>query len=130
MAPCPRTRRGPRRRLTLGPAARPVYRRGSIQLLPVCSFLLILLAVIDVQGSVHMKESSFADQLYHRFPAPSSLMSLVLCPVLAWKILFEENRPTDILSSLELVSMIFLMYMGYALFARIGFYDFFDVYGL
>jgi hypothetical protein len=32
-------------------------------------------------------------------------MPLALCPVLARKILFEENRPTGVLSSPEYVSM-------------------------
>jgi hypothetical protein len=107
--------RVPRLRLALGPAACSVYLRWSIQLLPVCSCLFILLTVIDVQGSVHnnciSKIVVFLISCITVFQNPSSLMPLLLCPVLAWKIPFEENWPTGILSSPEFVSMVFFVYM-------------------
>ena len=70
-----------RLRLAVGPAVRSVYLRGSIQPLPICFCLLILLTVIDDQGSVHIKKTKIPDPLHICFPAPkqSYALSSVSC---------------------------------------------------
>jgi hypothetical protein len=49
---------------------------SSIQLLLVCSGLMILFTIIYDLESLHIKDSSFSDQIHHRFTAPKQSYAL------------------------------------------------------